>query len=278
MSSVNPSSNNNDGLFAEFKNASEMSSDELKKAASEFYWYHSIDLGKGVRTVGDYDMERYLPRYHFPDQMDGLKVLDVGRASGFFAFEFEKHGADVTATEIKSYFDWDFVGGEREKARKFSEIQDPENFTRTQITGAFWFAHGALNSKVKSVEGSVYEISPATAGGPFDIIFAGSITSHLRDPILALEKLSTVLAPDGVCIVSAPYIGLDEKHPLAAMVGTSDSDRRSWWVVNKKCLCEMLKAAGFKSVEIVDDFLLELDRPGGEKGTFPHIVAHARLL
>src|SRR5262245_59022582 len=66
----------------------------------DFYWYHCIDLGNGIVTDGDYDMTQYLAHYGFPDDLHGKRVLDVGRASGFFSFEFERRGADVTATEI----------------------------------------------------------------------------------------------------------------------------------------------------------------------------------
>ncbi len=83
----------------------------------DFCWYHCIDLGDGVMAEGDYDMQRYLPAYRFPEDLRGKRVLDVGRASGFFSFEFERRGADVTATELDSFFDWDFVGGEPERQR-----------------------------------------------------------------------------------------------------------------------------------------------------------------
>jgi SAM-dependent methyltransferase len=253
-----------------------LTSSELKNAASEFYWYHTIDLGKGVVIQGDYDMNDYLDSFCFPTSMHGMSVLDVGRASGFFAFLFEERGAEVTATELSSFFNWDFVGGDAERDRRMREIVNPIEFTKINITGAFYLAHAAKQSKVKPIETSIYEITSQTVGGPFDIVFAGSITSHLRDPIKALERLHNITSHNGVCIISVPYIGLDESLPLAAMVGTADEDRRSWWVVNKKCITEMLKAAGFSDIQIVGHFLLTLDRPSGEKGLFPHLTVHAK--
>jgi tRNA (mo5U34)-methyltransferase len=254
-----------------------MTPDELRYAAEKLYWYHCINLGQGVVTNGDFEMGEYLPRYHFPDDMTGLKVLDVGRASGYFAFEFERRGAHVVATEIASFLDWDFVGGPPERARRAAEIGDVAAFTHKNITGAFKLAYAARRSTVEPVTTTIYNISPETVGDNFDIVFAGSVTSHLRDPILGLERFRSVVAPDGVCIVSAPYVGVDESLPLAAMVGTSDTDRRSWWVVNKRCLIEMLNAAGFSRVEIVDHFDLQIRRQIDQPGQFPHMVAHARL-
>ena len=253
-----------------------MTDAQLRAAAGKLYWYHCIDIGQGVVTDGDFDMSEYLPCYHFPDDMHGLNVLDVGRASGYFSFEFERRGARVVSTEIASFLDWDFVGGPPERERRATEIRDVAAFTHKHITGAFNLAHASLGSAVEHVSTTIYNISPETVGDNFDIVFAGSVTSHLRDPILGLERFRSVTAPEGVCIVSAPYIGIDESLPLAAMVGTSDMDRRSWWVLNKRCLTEMLNAAGFSRVEIVDHFNLKLRRPDAQAGEFPHIVAHAR--
>jgi SAM-dependent methyltransferase len=221
-------------------------------------------------------MADHLPAYHFPS-MAGLNVLDVGRASGFFSFEFEGHGANVTATEIAFFLDWDFVGGEPERQRRRAEIKDEATFTEQHITGAFNFAHAVRRSKVLKRNATIYDISPRSVGGPFDVVFAGSITSHLRDPILGFERLRSVTAPSGVCIVAAPCTNLREDAPLAAMVGTSDADRRSWWVLNKRCLVEMLRCAGFRDATIVGEFTLRLRRAVSTASTFPHIVAHARI-
>lgn len=245
----------------------------VSEQAAKFYWYHCIDLGNGVVTDGDYEMAQYLPAFHLPNLFE-KRVLDVGRASGFFAFEFERQGADVTATEIASFLDWDFVGGDPERERQRERIGDVKTFTEHHITGAFKFAHRLRGSKVRPVTTTIYNISPETVGGQFDVVFAGSVTSHLRDPILGMERFRSVTKPGGLCVVSAPYVGLDENLAAAAMVGTMDTDRRSWWVFNKKCLTELLLGAGFTTVDIVGSFNLELKRRAS--GTFPHIVAHAR--
>ncbi len=252
-----------------------LSARQLRELASEYYWYHSIDLGKGVITPGDYDMREYLDFYRFPSDMSGMKVLDVGRGSGFFSFEFERRGAEVTATEIGSFFDWDFVGGEAERDRRLAEIGDVEGYTRRHITGAFDFAHMALASKVIPKTVNVYNISPTTVGGPFDLIFMGSLTSHLRDCMRAFERLRNVIRPGGLCIIASPSIDMSphEAFALAVLVGpTGDPDRRSWWIFNKRCLIEMLQCAGFGKAEIVAEFVLPLARTGA---ACPHIVAHA---
>jgi SAM-dependent methyltransferase len=129
---------------------------DLQKQASKYYWYHSVDLGNGVIIDGDYDIREVLLHYGFPERMDGMDVLDVGRGSGFFAFEFERRGAAVTATDICSFLDWDFVGGDEQREARRKAIGDEQGFAVEHITGAFEFAGGAKPAR---------PISEGTASG-----------------------------------------------------------------------------------------------------------------
>ena len=121
---------------------------------------------------------------------------------------------------------------------------------------------------------SAYELSPeAFDGRTFDIVFAGSLTSHLRDPILAFERMRSVTK--GKCIVIAPTFDIPAvaDTPMMSLVGTMDSDRRSWWVMNKKCLQEMLLCGGFTRVEFLPDLVISNKRLPDMQVT--HLVAHA---
>lgn len=67
-------------------------------------WYHRIDLGDGVETPGHFRMSDYLGAYHLPERLDGMRVLDVGASTGFFAYEFERRGAaEVVAIELPTW-------------------------------------------------------------------------------------------------------------------------------------------------------------------------------
>lgn len=246
----------------------------VREEMAKYYWYHCVELGDGVVTDGDYDMRPLLPSYGFAPRMDGMRVLDVGRASGFFAFEFEQRGADVTATEIRSYLDWDFVGGELWRARRRAEIGDEEAFNRCEIYGAFEFAHRVRGSRVKSVWSTVYDLDPGQLGGKFDLVFAGSISSHVRDPVLAMERLYAVTG--GACVLAAPVfdVAAVAELPMLALVGTADSDRRSWWMMNVRGLTEMLLCANFREVEVVAHFSIVNRRVEGL--VVPHVVVRAR--
>jgi len=249
---------------------------DIRKKINDYYWYHCIDLGQGIITDGDYDISSIVDKYGFPKDMSGMSVLDVGRASGYFSFEFEKRGATVVATEIESFFDWDFVGGEIAKQARIKQINDEKQFSERNIYGAFDFAHMIKNSKVEKKFVNIYELSPEVFGGrKFDIVFCGSVTSHLRDPILALERLYSVTK--GKCIISAPCFEVknNEKIPLMTLVGTVDSDRRSWWVVNEKCIVEMLKCADFSNINVVSK--LSISNRRAKWLVVPHLVVHAEV-
>ena len=71
------------------------------------FWYHTIDLGDGLITPGSFDYRATLENFAFPSSMSEMTALDVGSASGFFAFEFERRGATTTSIEIPSLADWD---------------------------------------------------------------------------------------------------------------------------------------------------------------------------
>lgn len=247
---------------------------DIREEMSRYYWYHCVDLGGGVVTDGDYDLKPLLPRYGFAARMDGMRVLDVGRASGFFSFEFESRGAAVTATEIPSYLDWDFVGGEIWRDKRRAEIGDEEAFNRREIYGAFEFAHRVRGSRVKGVWSTAYQLDPQALGGKFDLVFAGSISSHVRDPILAMEKLYGVTG--GECVLAAPVFDIPAvaQLPMLALVGTADSDRRSWWMMNEQGLTEMLRCANFRDIEVISHFSIANRRVAGL--VVPHIVVRAR--
>src|SRR5713226_3425572 len=91
-----------------FAKALSMGYGDLRK----YYWYHTVDLRNGLVTPGCYDYRPSLPKFGFPADLSGMSVLDVGSATGYFAFEFERRGADVTSVEIPSLSCFDRFPGE----------------------------------------------------------------------------------------------------------------------------------------------------------------------
>ena len=63
-------------------------------------WYHSIALPGGIVTPGLYDLRPALEHSLLPRSLAGLRCLDVGTHDGFWAYEMERRGAEVTAIDV----------------------------------------------------------------------------------------------------------------------------------------------------------------------------------
>src|SRR5262245_43953284 len=66
------------------------------------HWYHRITLAPGIVTPGIHDSQQTLAdldQLGLPGDCSGLRVLDVGVRDGFFAFELERRGAEVTGID-----------------------------------------------------------------------------------------------------------------------------------------------------------------------------------
>ena len=167
------------------------SDEDLRRRAAEITWFHSMDLGAGLRTSGIYDPSRTLPRLRLPDRLAGQTVLDVGAWDGYYSFEMERRGADVLATDDYSWGG----GGWGTKA-------------------GFDLAHAALGSSVRSLQIDPLELSPDALGGRFDIVLMLGVLYHLRDPLRVLERVASVTA--GLLVLETEVGMLLTRRPAAS--------------------------------------------------------------
>ncbi len=214
-----------------------------------FFWYHSVDLKDGIVTPGDYDYRHSLHAFQFPDDMRGMKVLDVGSATGFFAFEFERRGADVYSVELPSLLDWDMIASERDQIVRhlmaYHDASSPEEAYRRHLNGPFEFCHQRRNSSVKRVCSTIYNLrSELFDGQKFDVVFLGDILLHLFAPLMALNVIAP-LCKHQLIVTSDVMPGIEA--PLLQFVAASQ-DARSWWSFNRVCLEQMLLRVGFRNV------------------------------
>ena len=171
-----------------------------------FYWYHAIDLGDGLVTPGDYDLRTSWPAFQFPEDLRGLRVLDVGSATGYFAFEFEKRGAEVVSVELPSLEDWDILHSERTQVVQsliaFHQATTPQEAYHRHLTGPFQYCQERLGSRVRRCYSSIYDLTPAFLGvDGFDLIYAGDILLHLFSPLHALDVLASLCR--GTLVISS---------------------------------------------------------------------------
>ncbi len=221
-----------------------------------FYWYHTVDLGNGIVTPGDYDYRHSLPSFHFPDDMYGMKVLDVGSATGFFSFEFERRGAKVVSVELPSLHDWDIIHDEKAAVilSIMAECQatSPEDAYYRHLKGPFDFCHSQRKSSVRRVFSPIYDLTAEILGDDqFDIVFLGDILLHLFAPLKALNVIAP-LCKDRL-IIGTDLFADPGEAPSMRFLGTVSKkmDHRTWWAFNRVCMEEMLRRVGFRDVKLV---------------------------
>lgn len=221
-----------------------MSDELLAKIAAEPFWYHRIELPGGIVTPGWAPLNP--PSYGVPARLDGQRVLDIGAWDGYWTFEALKRGAkEVVAID------------------DFSDSLD----SKTDVTRGTWrtfdlckAALGYSDAQCSRHEMSVYDISPERLG-MFDTVFFFGTLYHLRHPLLALDKISSV-CKQWIFVESAilddysPYRGgLGKGYPEGNQLvmefypdNQFGDNHTNWWSPTLKCLIHMVRAAGFADV------------------------------
>ena len=187
-------------------------------------WYHSIELPNGEITPGLQTIEQLRLRarqFPIPDDLRGKRVLDIGAWDGWFSFEMERRGASVVAV--------DAVRSEK-----------------------FLYARELLGSKVEYHLTDVYDLRPADLG-VFDIVLFLGVLYHLKNPVLALERVCA-MSRDLVCVES--FVTDDGSDPNAKpsmefyetteLCGQFDN----WVGPNVACLLAFCRTAGFARVAL----------------------------
>ena len=206
-------------------------------------WYHTIELAPGVATPGYVDMRPVAPRV-LPDDLAGKRVLDIGTFDGFWAFEMERRGADVTAIDLEKIDDAQWPPHKREElARQVAESE-------VELGTGFRLAAGVLGSNVNRVISDVYDVTPERIGGPVDLAFIGTLLLHLRDPVRALEQVRGCLSAGGELRMIEPVsVALTVRSPRrpAAEFQTLTTPF-NWWVANTAGIDAWLRTAGYVRV------------------------------
>ena len=120
-----------------------------------------------------------------------MRALEVGTWDGFWAFEMERRGADVVALDLDDERELDWPPRRR-----------PETFSEEPRGAGFRLAKEVLGSRVVRVVRSIYHATPEELG-TFDLVFCGSVLIHLRDQLLALERIAGLC--DGTFISAEEY-------------------------------------------------------------------------
>ena len=203
--------------------------------ARERGWYHSLELEPGFVTSGIFDLRPYIGHYGLPERMDGMRALEVGTWDGFWAFEMERRGAEVVAIDLDDERDLDWPPRRR-----------PREFPDEPRGAGFRLAKEILGSRVERIECNVYDADPARLG-TFDVVFCGSVLIHLRDQLLALERIAR--------LCRGTFISAEEYDPAAGLVpfpvARYRADREAavvFWQPSRRTWRRMMRTAGFDEV------------------------------
>jgi len=206
-------------------------------------WYHTIDLAPGVATPGAVDL-RPVARKVLPRRLDGLRALDVGTFDGFWAFELERRGAEVVATDLERFdaAQWP----PRNRAALSAEAGDRAPGER------FALAARILGSGARRVITSIHDLDAERIGGAVDVAVVGDLLLHLRDPVGGLERVRAVLRPGGHVLsleqLNVPLTLLHPHRPAASFQPAFT--RMNWWEPNLRAHRDWLHSAGFDAIRL----------------------------
>ena len=68
---------------------------------------HELTNHRNRNVETHFDHRDLVPHYGLPHDLRGQRALDIGSGDGFWAFELERRGAEVTSYDIESFRDVD---------------------------------------------------------------------------------------------------------------------------------------------------------------------------
>ena len=107
-----------------------------------------------------------LLHYGFPERMDGMDVLDVGRGSGFFAFSSSGGALQSLRRTFAPSSIWTSWVAMSSGMRDARPLETSKGLPSSTSPGAFAFAGGARKSRVTSKLINLYEMSPSGVRQP----------------------------------------------------------------------------------------------------------------
>jgi tRNA (mo5U34)-methyltransferase len=202
----------------EFHRRTQQQVDQLSKHGS----YHSLELADGTVIPGLISIDALQARirsFPIPQDLRGMRVLDVGAASGWNSFEMERRGAEVVAVDCV----------------EFEE---------------FHMARKLLGSRVDYRILDVDELTPESIGR-FDYVLFFGVLYHLRHPLRGLERICALTTQAAFVESFVTDAGLDPAAPCTLeFYETNELGGQidNWCGPNANCLMALCRAAGFARV------------------------------
>jgi tRNA (mo5U34)-methyltransferase len=200
---------------------------------AEPYWFQNIEVLPRLYSAGwSNPATEKLPYFGLPDDLTGMRVLDIGCAEGFFSFEAEKRGAREVIG-IDSF---------------------PDSIRRFNIVRA------ARQSNATAFLMNVYDLEPKRLG-TFDLVLFYGVFYHLKHPQHALERIRSICTGELLfqthiyeepAIKDTPWA---RYFPHGMMSGANQElfDPTVFWLFNSQCCLAMLDHVGFTDLKIISN-------------------------
>jgi tRNA (mo5U34)-methyltransferase len=185
-------------------------------------WYENFTFENGARSFGRSPSDSKLYALGLPQNLAGVKVLDVGTYEGFYAFHLEQRGALVTPND---HFVWNYPG-------------DPS-------LEHFKFVKEATGSRLSPFECQIEDLPEKE----WDLTLFLGVLYHLEDQLAALRKIRQT--SKNLVILETLVDNLDVPGPsLKYYPGASlNGDPTNNFGPNLEALFGLIQAAGFSRWE-----------------------------
>jgi SAM-dependent methyltransferase len=209
---------------------------------TDCYFYHTMELPSHGVVNGEWDLRGRVDDYLGKVGFTGKRVLEIGPASGFLAFEMEKRGAEVVSIEVTTEHGWDFVPY---PASKLEEIFGPRQIVMQRLKNSYWFSHSAHRSKARVYYGDVYNLPDAL--GKFDIAVMAAVLLHCRDPLRIVEQCGKMAKS---LIIADKFHPDLEGAPTCRLAPTPQNFLwHTWWHFSTQFFTQFLEVMGFTTIQ-----------------------------
>jgi hypothetical protein len=208
------------------------------------YLYHWFDMPDGTEIAGSWDLRDKWKEYLGGVNLEGLRVLEFGPASGYLTLKMEEMGAKVVAFDLPPGTAPDIlpipgVPVEQLRQRQANAID--------RVRNSWWYFHRQFGSEAKAAYGDIYQLPEWL--GRFDVSVFAAILLHLANPFAALRQAAAIT--DRAIVVTdlfAQHLG--DNAVLEFSPYAEGKDPMAWWLLTPGALTRMLIALGFPNIEV----------------------------
>lgn len=202
------------------------------------YWYHRIELPGGIITPGWAPLEP--EKYHIPQDMTGMRVLDIGAWDGYWSFEAAKRGASrVIAVDNFSDTIGKLVNADRNsKWKSFDLCREALGFNQV-------------------IDRRTLDICQPLIDWGFNAVFCFGVLYHIKHPLIALERIYECMIPGSRLYVETAILDQSMSAYSDHIYSSCENafefypgdeygmNSSNWWVGTLNAWCQLVEGAGF---------------------------------